>query len=115
MTRNIVGHPAHARWREQLFGSVADQIVRMSGAIDLIIISELKPYGGDRGEKEGNHRPLLKRNPYWYSIWLVLLVSIFCTFIRTFISPKNVVMFFLIGVVIAAISWSYGPPYSPRR
>jgi len=109
VTRIIVGHPVHSRWREQLFGSVADQIVRMSGAIDLVIISELKPYDGDRGEREGPHKPLLKRNPYWYSLWLVLLVSIFCTLIRTFISPTNVVMFFLIGVVVAAISWGLRP------
>ena len=109
VTRIIIGHPVHARWREQIFGSVADQIVRISGAIDLIIISGLKPYGEDDGEKEEPRKPLLKRNPYWYSIWLILLISIFCSLIRTFISPTNVVMFFLIGVVVAAISWGLRP------
>ncbi len=109
VTRIIVGHPVNARWREQIFGSVADQIVRTSGAIDLIIISGLKPYGKDSGEREEPPKPILKRNPYWYSIWLILLISIFCTLIRTFISPTNVVMFFLIGVVIAAISWGLRP------
>ena len=109
VTRIIIGHPVHARWREQIFGSVADQIVRISGAIDLIIISGLKPYGEDGGEREEPRKPLLKRNPYWYSIWLILLISIFCSFIRTFISPTNVVMFFLIGVVVAAISWGLRP------
>jgi two-component system sensor histidine kinase KdpD len=39
----------------------------------------------------------------------VLVISIFCTFIRTFISPTNLVMFFLIGVVVAAISWGLRP------
>ncbi|MGD0818685.1 MAG: DUF4118 domain-containing protein [Methanomassiliicoccales archaeon] len=109
VTRIIVGHPVHARWRERLFGSVADQIVRMSGAIDLIIISELKQSGANSGEREERPVPLIKRNPYWYSIWLVLFLSIFCTLIRTFISPTNVVMFFLIGVVVAAISWGLRP------
>jgi two-component system sensor histidine kinase KdpD len=109
VTRIIIGHPVHARWREQIFGSVADQIVRISGAIDLIIISGLKPYGEDDGEREEPRKTLLKRNPYWFSIWLILLISIFCSLIRTFISPTNVVMFFLIGVVVAAISWGLRP------
>jgi two-component system sensor histidine kinase KdpD len=109
VTRIIIGHPIHARWRERIFGSVADQIVRISGAIDLIIISSLKPYADDNGEREEPHKPILKRNPYWYSIWLTLLVSIFCAIIRTYISPTNVVMFFLIGVVVAAISWGLRP------
>ena len=109
VTRIIIGHPVHAHWREQIFGSVADQIVRISGAIDLIIISGLKPHGEDGGEREEPRKALLKRNPYWYSIWLILLISIFCSFIRTFISPTNVVMFFLIGVVVAAISWGLRP------
>ena len=109
VTRIIIGHPIRARWREQIFGSVADQIVRTSGAIDLIIISGLKPYEEERGEKEEPRKSLLKRNPYWYSLWLILLISIFCTLIRDFISPTNVVMFFLIGVVVAAISWGLRP------
>jgi two-component system sensor histidine kinase KdpD len=109
VTRIIVGHPVHARWREQIFGSVADQIVRMSGAIDLIIISEIRTVGTVEKEPEEHPKPLLKRNPYWYSIWLILLISIFCTFIRTYISPTNVVMFFLIGVVVAAVSWGLRP------
>ncbi len=109
VTRIIVGHPVRARWREQLFGSVADQIVRMSGAIDLLVIGELKPYSGDHDEDRGPRKPIQIRKPYLYSVWLVLLVSIFCTLIRTFISPTNVVMFFLIGVVIAAITWGLKP------
>ena len=74
VTRIIIGHPIRARWREQIFGSVADQIVRTSGAIDLIIISGLKPNEEERGEKEEPRKSLLKRNPYWYSLWLILVI-----------------------------------------
>jgi len=109
VTRIIIGHPVHTRWREQVFGSVADQIVRISGAIDIIIISSLKPNEVDEGEREEPRKSIFKRNPYWYSIWLTLLVSIFAALIRTYLSPTNVVMFFLIGVVIAAISWGLRP------
>jgi two-component system, OmpR family, sensor histidine kinase KdpD len=109
VTRIIVGHPVHGGWRERIFGSVPDQIVRMSGAIDLIIISDIRPSDLEAGEREERSKPILKRNPYWYSIWLVLLISILCSFLRTFISPTNLVMLFLIGVVVAAISWGLRP------
>lgn len=109
ITRIIVGHPVRGGWRERIFGSVPDQIVRMSGAIDLIIISDLRPSDLEVGEREERPKPILKRNPYWYSVWLVLLISILCSFIRTFISPTNLVMLFLIGVVMAAVSWGLRP------
>jgi two-component system sensor histidine kinase KdpD len=109
VTRIIVGRPTHIHWRERIFGSVADQIVRMSGPIDLIIISDLGPSDTNGGEREEAPPRLLRRNPYWYSLWLVLLITIFCTVIRTFISPTNVVMFYLIVVVVAAISWGLWP------
>ena len=110
VTRIIVGRPMHIHWRERIFGSVADQIVRMSGPIDLIVISDLKSSQTNvGGEREETPPRLLRRNPYWFSLWLVLLITIFCTVIRTFISPTNVVMFYLISVVIAAISWGLWP------
>ncbi len=89
VTRIIIGHPVHTRWREQVFGSVADQIVRISGAIDIIIISSLKPNEVDEGEREEPRKSIFKRNPYWYSIWLTLLVSIFCALIRTYFRPRT--------------------------
>jgi two-component system sensor histidine kinase KdpD len=109
ITRIIVGHPSKARWQELLFGSVADQIVRMSGAIDVLVISDLKPVVEKRGEKEEKTKTPLSKNPYFYSIWLVLLISIFGFIVKSFLSPTNLVMFYLIGVVVAAILWGLWP------
>ena len=109
VTRIIVGRPMRVHWRERIFGSVADQIVRMSGPIDLIVISDLRTSETNGGEREEAPPRLLRRNPYWFSLWLVLLITIFCIVIRTLISPTNVVMFYLIGVVVAAISWGLWP------
>jgi two-component system, OmpR family, sensor histidine kinase KdpD len=109
ITRIIVGRPTHVHWRERIFGSVADQIVRMSGPIDLIVISDLRTSETNGGKREESPPRLLRRNPYWYSLWLVLLITIFCMVIRTLISPTNVLMFYLIGVVVAAISWGLWP------
>ncbi|HTY47397.1 MAG TPA: DUF4118 domain-containing protein [Methanomassiliicoccales archaeon] len=109
VTRIIVGRSGRPHLREWIFGSVADQIVRMSGAIDLMIISELKPKVADEGEREEAPRTPMKHNPYWYSAWVVLLVTIAGMLVKGFISPTNITMFYLIGVVAAAISWGLWP------
>jgi two-component system, OmpR family, sensor histidine kinase KdpD len=117
VTRIIVGRPLRAHWRELIFGSVADlifgsvadQIVRLSRSIDLVIISELEPRSVEGGEKEELPKRIFSRSAYWYSIWLVMLISILGMLIKTLISPTNVVMVYLIGVVVAAISWGLWP------
>jgi len=109
ITRIIVGHPAKARWQEMIFGSVADQIVRMSGAIDVLVISGLKPAIEEEGEKEIKTKISIGKNPYFYSVWMVLLFSIFGLFMESFLSATNLVMFYLIGVVVAAILWGLWP------
>jgi two-component system sensor histidine kinase KdpD len=109
VTRIIVGRPLRAHWRELIFGSVADQIVRLSRSIDLLIISELEPRSVEGGEKEELPKRVFRRSDYWYCIWLVMLVSILGILIKTLISPTNVVMVYLIGVVVAAISWGLWP------
>ena len=43
VTKIIVGKPLRPRWREILFGSVVDQLVRTSGKIDVYIISGWYP------------------------------------------------------------------------
>ncbi|HUL39365.1 MAG TPA: DUF4118 domain-containing protein [Methanomassiliicoccales archaeon] len=109
ITRIIIGHPQKARWREFLFGSVADQIVRMSGPIDMIIISDVGPAGSEAILKPVMPMIPFRIHPYFYSVWIVLLVSILGLFISSLISPTNLVMFYLIGVAFSAILWGLWP------
>ncbi len=39
VSRIIIGKPTHARWKDKLFGSPLDEIVRGSGDIDVYVIS----------------------------------------------------------------------------
>lgn len=50
-----------------------------------------------------------KAIPYLLSIGLVLLTTLFGTFIKGRLEPTNLVMFYLLAVVIAAINWGKGP------
>ncbi|MBN1958691.1 MAG: universal stress protein, partial [Desulfuromonadales bacterium] len=46
VTRIIIGKPTHPRWKDRLFGSVLDEVVRGSGEIDVYVIT------GETGEIE---------------------------------------------------------------
>jgi two-component system sensor histidine kinase KdpD len=106
--RIIVGRPPRPWWQELAFGSVASQIVSLSGPIDILIITDISNKEierGEQGEHEGRpHEPLIKSH-YFYSIWLVLVLTIIAFFAKQYISPTNLVMFYLIGVVVAAVTW----------
>ena len=39
VSKIIIGKPAKARWKEKLFGSIVDDLIRRSGNIDVYVIS----------------------------------------------------------------------------
>jgi two-component system sensor histidine kinase KdpD len=107
VTKIIAGKPLRARWFELLRGSVIDQIIRGSGKIDVYIVSE----GIEVSPKVVPpslvpHRPLGR---YFLSLGLVALVTLVSMPLRHFFDPTNLVMFYLIGVVSAAVFLGRGP------
>ena len=112
VSKIVVGKPAKARWRERLFGSVVDDIVRGSGDIDIHVIT------GDetpRSDKQANRRNWQEKSkhssPYAYAG--ALLVVAFCTVIawmtHGYFSPANLTMIYLAGVVLTATTLGRGP------
>ena len=108
VTRIIVGKPTHARWKDKLFGSPLDEIVRGSGDIDIYVIS------GDSAEPhlhaERRRVPRTWRKREW--LWSVLMVAA-CTGIAKLMVPYferlDVAMVYLLGVVITASRTSTWP------
>jgi two-component system sensor histidine kinase KdpD len=108
VTRIIVGKPTHARWKDKLFGSPLDEIVRGSGDIDIYVIS------GDSTEPhlhaERRRVPRTWRKREW--LWSVLMVAS-CTGIAKLMVPYferlDVAMVYLLGVVITASRTSTWP------
>jgi two-component system sensor histidine kinase KdpD len=52
---------------------------------------------------------LKKIYPYLISIGLVFIITLFGEFVKRKLEPTNIVMFYLLAVVIAAIRWGQGP------
>jgi two-component system sensor histidine kinase KdpD len=96
----VVGKPIKPRWRELLFGSVVDEMVRRSGEIDIHVIT-------GEGSPESPARPI--RTPGWgtvpghaWSLVVVGLASAVCAVLYGRVAPANLVMVYLLGVTFVA-------------
>jgi two-component system, OmpR family, sensor histidine kinase KdpD len=108
ITKILAGKPLRPRWFELLRGgSVVDQVIRGSGAIDIFVISE------EAGQAVRPIPPanLLHRrwDRYLKSTLLVGLVTLFNFLIYGVLEPTNLVMFFLAAVVVSAVWLGRGP------
>jgi two-component system sensor histidine kinase KdpD len=101
VTRIIIGKTLRPRWQEFVFGSVVDQLIHSSGTIDVYVISsEEKTL-----QKPVPMEPLLPASlpkDYIASLVLVVFITITGWLIKSFISPTNLVMLYLLAVVIIA-------------
>jgi two-component system sensor histidine kinase KdpD len=116
VTRIIIGKPERSRWREVIFGSVVDEVIRGSGSIDIYVI---------RGEAEevagAGDRPVAPPLDWTGYAWAATLVAV-CTgieFLVTGIEPggveganredANLIMGYLVVVMIIAARFGRGP------
>lgn len=107
VTKIILGKPLRPRWKEILSGSVVDQLLRMSGNIDVYIVSD--PGGAEPVRREVVWQP---HRPWMRYLWAILLVFAAAAVSAPFqgrISPTNLVMVYLLAVVIAAVYLGRGP------
>jgi two-component system sensor histidine kinase KdpD len=101
VTRIIVGKPTKPRWREFLQPPLVDQIIRLSGTIDVYVVSIADAV---KKPETGAARP---RKPvpwsgYLKSLLLVMAASAACEIVHPFLVPTNLVMIYLLAVVLTA-------------
>jgi two-component system sensor histidine kinase KdpD len=107
VTKVIAGKPIHSRWMELLRGSVVDHLIRLSGPIDVYVISsEAEPPTKKVLEDWRPHRPLIR---YIWGLMLVGATTGLCALIAPYISPTNLIVVYLLAVVIAAFYLGRGP------
>ncbi len=107
VTKIIVGKPIHPTWRDTVFGSVLNRLVRLSGDIDVYVISG----EGETTRPQTYPRWRRPRQPVRY-VWTLLIVAA-CTVLAAlmfpYFAPANVVMVFLVGIVIVATRFGRSP------
>ncbi len=107
VTKIIVGKPLRSRWKEWLFGSVVEDLVRGSGDMDISVMT------GEAGSGRPMMAALLQRTSGRRQYWLTAVVVSACTGLSWIMSshfgPANLIMVYLLGVAIVATRWGRGP------
>jgi two-component system sensor histidine kinase KdpD len=107
VTKIIVGKPIRPHWRDILFGSIVDKLIRMSGNIDIYITSV--PRGLEPTRYEVAWQPHNPWNRYLWAICLVLAATGVGALFQRMIAPTNLAMVYLLTVVVAAVFLGRGP------
>lgn len=107
VTKIIAGKPVRPGWFGLLRPSLVDQIIEQSGHIDVYVISSAAEATPPlTAATLQPHRPWHR---YLQSIGWVAGTTLLNEFFRTFISPTNLVMLYLLTVVIVALRLGRGP------
>ncbi len=107
VTKVIVGKPIHPKWRDIVYGSVLNSLVRRSGDIDVYVIN------GEGDTTRPQVQPLWRRphplRPYLWTILIIAACAALAFLMFPYFAPANVVMVFLVGIVIVATRYGRGP------
>jgi two-component system, OmpR family, sensor histidine kinase KdpD len=107
VTKIVVGKPARPRWKEIIFGSTVDELVRRSGEIDVYVIT------GEQSAEQPAAPRLLERTSSWSAYGWGLLVVAVCTALDALMLPyfaeANLIMIYLLGIVLVAARFGRGP------
>lgn len=109
VTKIIAGKPLRPRWLELLRGSLVDQLIHHSGNIDVYVISSAKETSQPVIAATASLQPHRPWKRYLQSLIPVGGATLLCELLRPFISPTNLAMIYLLGVVIAALRLGRGP------
>ena len=104
----VIGKPDKPHWREVLFGSIVDTIVRHSGEVDVYVIS-----GEPDDSRPAQPARILQRTSEWSAYGWAAVVVIACTALAALMAPyfelSNLIMVYLLGVVAVAMRFGRGP------
>ena len=109
ITRILIGKPTHPRWKDKLFGSVLDEVVRGSGDIDVYVISGEEPPAAAPGLlRSGGKQPPPLRN-WLLSLGSVVLVSLVAALMHHHFTLVDLAMVYLLGIAVTASRLGRGP------
>lgn len=108
VTRIVVGKPAKPRWREFLHPPIVDQIIRLSGTIDVYVVSIESASTRPKPAISRQKTPF-QWTGYMASAALVSGATLAGQLVRPFLDPTNLVMIYLLAVVLAAIRLGLRP------
>jgi two-component system sensor histidine kinase KdpD len=114
VSKILVGKPTHSRWRDVVFGSKLEEMVRGSGDIDVYMISgpetvSTAPAAAPPAAGRLVAGPVPLPGAYARAVGLVVLATLIAVATRSFFEIANLAMIYLLAVLIAAVRFGRGP------
>lgn len=109
ITKIVVGKPGGTFWKRSLSKSPLDRLVRMSGEMDVYVISEKS---GEQRETTYTIQPQkIPLSDYGAGLLFFILASMLCFLMFPHFHLSNLIMVYLLGVMITAASCGRGPAF----
>lgn len=107
VTRIIIGKPVLPSWKNFFRRSVADEIIHLSGTIDVYMVS----HAGINEKVIKQNSPGRKVSPanLFYATLITAAITLFSLFFKGMIEPTNLAMFYLMGVVFSSLYFGFIP------
>ncbi|MFN8392373.1 MAG: sensor histidine kinase KdpD [Bdellovibrionota bacterium] len=96
VTAIVIGKPPRKRWREMIFGSIVDDLIRRGGDISVHVIPG--------GITEGSPEPRDSRSAFGsvrgsiVAVGMTALITVVCTLAYPYLDLSNLIMLYLLGV-----------------
>jgi two-component system sensor histidine kinase KdpD len=108
VSKIVVGKPARPRWRDRLFGSPVDAMVRASAEIDVFVVSGTEEPADATPRRPRPRRRSARRGHVW-AVAVAALATVVCWILGREIDRSNLVMVYLLGVVFVATRYGRWP------
>jgi two-component system sensor histidine kinase KdpD len=107
ITTIIIGRQKKSKVYDVLFApfSVSEGVLRYSNTFDVHVIGETEPTSQD----QKHERRTFTIYSYLYAAVVVAFVSLVSYLLTDFFEPTNIIMFYLLAVVTAAVLWGLWP------
>lgn len=108
VSKFVIGKPSHPRWRDRVFGSKLEEIVRRSGDVDVYVIT------GDAEGEAPRTRAIRSASPISIAPYLIVALAIAaCTAVGAAMFGRfertNVAMVYLLAVIALSVRLGRGP------
>lgn len=108
ITKLIIGKTPRSRWRDLLFGSLPDELVRYSGEIDVYIITSQKT-PVSKTEQTTMDKAAIAWKVYGVALGAVGLATGIDYLLRPFFNESNLIMVYLLAVIFVSLFGKMGP------
>jgi two-component system sensor histidine kinase KdpD len=101
VTTIVAGKPTHPRWRDRLRGSMLDDLIRGSGAIEVHVIAPAE--AGTKPHAPTGRHPHANARAYGWAALSIAVVTVACMLVFEYVTLAEITMIYLIGIMTASL------------